>query len=318
MNHEPDKPLAASQLVETLVAGAAALPEELRRRHAAYLAAMQADDGGFPGRRGASDCYYTAFGLAGLMLLGELTPERADRAARFLAARLAGPLGGVDFVAAVVAGATVEAAGAADPFASAGIDRAAALRAAVEPLRRGDGGYAKTPRGAASSTYQTFLTVVACQVAGLPADEPARIVEMIRSRQRGDGGFVELDAMRRSGTNPTAAAVGLLAILGALDETTTARAARFLDSMQTAQGGLRANTQIPIADLLSTFTGAAALGALGAAGAIDAPRARRFAAALECPSGGFRGGPWDEQADVEYTFYGLGALALFGPGDSAP
>ena len=50
-------------------------------RHAAYLASKQLDSGGFPDREGEPDLYYTAFGLRGLALLGELTAAGALRAA---------------------------------------------------------------------------------------------------------------------------------------------------------------------------------------------------------------------------------------------
>jgi geranylgeranyl transferase type-2 subunit beta len=80
--------------------------------------------------------------------------------------------------------------------------------------------------------------------------------------------------------------------------------------MQTAEGGLRANARIPVADLLSTFTGLVALAALDSPAAVDRAAARRFVLALQQPAGGFHAGAWDQVADVEYTFYGLGAMAL--------
>jgi geranylgeranyl transferase type-2 subunit beta len=80
--------------------------------------------------------------------------------------------------------------------------------------------------------------------------------------------------------------------------------------MQTDEGGLRANTRIPIADLLSTFTGMLTLADLGSFDMIDRAAARRYVDALELDGGGFRGAEWDPAHDVEYTFYGLGALAL--------
>jgi geranylgeranyl transferase type-2 subunit beta len=73
---------------------------------------------------------------------------------------------------------------------------------------------------------------------------------------------------------------------------------------------LRANTRIPLADLLSTFTGLLTLIDLDGASEIDVEACGRYAQALEQPEGGFRGGLWDEASDVEYTFYGLGTLAL--------
>jgi geranylgeranyl transferase type-2 subunit beta len=147
-------------------------------------------------------------------------------------------------------------------------------------------------------------------MVGAPLEDASRMIHLIRSRQREDGGFVEIDPMRHSGTNPTAAAVGLLQMLGGLDGPTRAAARRFLAAMQTQEGGLRANTRIPLADLLSTFTGLVALDQLGAASAIDTAAALRFVKSLEQPHGGFRAGAWDDAVDVEYTFYGLGALAV--------
>jgi geranylgeranyl transferase type-2 subunit beta len=80
--------------------------------------------------------------------------------------------------------------------------------------------------------------------------------------------------------------------------------------MQGVEGGFRANTRIPLADLLSTFTGLAALDDLEALTSVDLAAVRRYVAALEMPEGGFRAGAWDDRADVEYNSYGLGALAL--------
>ena len=83
--------------------------------------------------------------------------------------------------------------------------------------------------------------------------------------------------------------------------------------MQSDEGGLRANTRIPIADGLSTFTGVLTLQDLDANNEIDTAAARRFAQSLESEEGGFYGASWDQARDVEYTFYGLGACALMQP-----
>ena len=147
-------------------------------------------------------------------------------------------------------------------------------------------------------------------MVGLAPDDPIATAALVRSRQRVDGGFVEIGPMRHSGTNPTAAAVGMLKMLDAIDEPTRAAAVSFLAGMQTEEGGLRANTRIPVADLLSTFTGLVALADLGGLSAIDSAAALRFVKSLERPDGGFRAGVWDDTVDVEYTFYGLGAWAL--------
>src|SRR5262249_15967981 len=88
----------------------------------------------------------------------------------------------------------------------------------------------------------------------------------------------------------------------------------FLAGMPSMEGGLRANPNIPLADLLSTFTGTWTLYQLGALDRLENPRAALgYSLTLEARSGGFRGGLWDDRSDVEYTFYGLGVVALLTP-----
>ncbi|MGQ9576023.1 MAG: prenyltransferase/squalene oxidase repeat-containing protein [Thermoguttaceae bacterium] len=293
-----------------LAAGAARLPEALRRRHRGYLAAAQRPDGGFAGREGPSDLYYTGFALRGLALLDGLTPQIASRAADFLKGRLGSVLSGIELVSLAFGAVLVEGASGIDVFAAAGLDRQQAVARCLAPLEHEDGTYAKTPSSRHSSTYQTFLAVACKQLLGIPIQKPARLATAILQRQRPDGGFAELDGLPAGATSPTAAAVGLLRLLAALDEPVRAAAARFLAAMQGVEGGLRANTRIPLADLLSTFAGLVGLDDLGAFEAVDLAALRGFASSLELPNGGFRAGAWDDRADVEYTFYGLGTLAL--------
>ena len=162
----------------------------------------------------------------------------------------------------------------------------------------------------ASSTYHSFLVLLSQQLIKRPLPNPEKLVEFLYSQQADEGGFLEIRASKRAGTNPTAAAIAALRILEALDEQTRGRTADFLSQMQTDEGGLRANTRIPIADLLSTFTGLLTLGDLDALEMIDDMAALRYARSLQQPCGGFLGAAWDEQVDVEYTFYGIGSCAL--------
>lgn len=216
----------------------------------------------------------------------------------------------VDFLSLIYGAALLNLAAGSDVFAGSAVGWQQNIAKSLEGFRRDDGGYAKTDEGAASSMYHTFLVVLSQQLIGQPIVQPDRIVDFVRSRQRDDGGFVEMPQMKRSGTNPTAAAIGLLRILDALDGNTRESTLDFLCEMQTDEGGLRANTRIPIADLLSTFTGCLTLADLGALDEIDVPAVRRYAKQLEQPDGGFLGAVWDHVADVEYTFYGLGTIAL--------
>lgn len=298
-----------------LAAGAMQFPEEFRQRHAKYLAEQQRDDGGFAGRQGQSDLYYTGFAVRGLTLLGTLTEETAQRTAGFLQAKLAEEQTPVDFLSLVFSAVFLEVSYGLDVFGRARLNPADAVQERLAPLRRDDGGYAKTSRSGRSSTYQTFLSVASLQLVGAEPECPDDVKELVRSRRRPDGGYVELDAITRSGTNPTAAAVGLLHLLegeepsllhGANGEATS----RFLAAMQSGDGGLRANTLIPMSDLLSTCTGLIALADLNGLDIVDLKAARRYVDAMEVRTGGFRGGSWDSEIDTEYTFYGLATRAL--------
>ncbi len=299
-----------AQMTLRLSAGATRFSEAFRQRHTVFLMAAQNPDGGFSGREGPSDLYYTGFALRGLALLGRLDGEVACRSGEFLARHIDQPLPPVDFLSLVLSAALLETVAGFDIYAQTGCDGAAALGENLERFRRPDGGYAKTARSGTSSTYHTFLAAACLELLGMEIPDPGQMVALIRSRQRSDGGFVEQEGLAYSGTNPTAAAVGLLSLLGVLDDATRSQTASFLSAMQTLEGGLRANTRISVADLLSTFTGMTALVDLEAFSVIDAAAARRYVASLEATDGGFRGAVWDDQADAEYTFYGLGALAL--------
>lgn len=303
-------PSYLENLTLRLAVGANRLDEKVRARHAEFVKRAQNEDGGFSGRQGGSDLYYTGFGLRGLALLGELDGEPAQRAAKYLRGRLGGQAAIVDFFSLLYGAGLLNTAAGIDVFAEAAGDWRSAIAALFESFRRPDGGYAKTEEGQSSSTYYSFLVVLSYELIGRPIADPQRLVDFVRSRQREDGGFVEIGPMKRSGTNPTAAAIGTLKILGALDEATRQTTIDFLSEAQSDEGGLLANTRIPIADILSTFTGTLTLGDLNALDAIDTSAARRYVESMQLSDGGFVGGSWDQGTDVEYTFYGLAGLAL--------
>ena len=87
---------------------------------------------------------------------------------------------------------------------------------------------------------------------------------------------------------------------------------RFCKRSAPLEGGFQANTRIPFADGLSTFTGVLTAQDLGLDGLLDGRGIDGFIRRLELPSGGFKGAEWDQLADVEYTFYALGTLGLLG------
>jgi len=297
-------------LVERLSDGLARLPADVCGRHTSYLRSMQSADGGFPGREGGSDLYYTAFGLRSLAVLGALTPEICERAAPFLRHCLTQQTSVVDFFSLLYACLLVQTSGGPDILAGSPPDWPDRVAATLESFRTADGGYAKATGSASGSTYHTFLVGLCYQLLGRELPQPAAVLSFIRSRQREDGGFVELAPMRRSGTNPTAAAIGVLQLVDALSPEVRQSVADLLADLPSEEGGFRANGRAPLADLLSTFTGLWTLAQLDALDRVDTAAALEFAQSLELPDGGFRGGLWDNSTDVEYTFYGLGVLAL--------
>jgi geranylgeranyl transferase type-2 subunit beta len=298
------------RLTTRLGDGAARLPEATRVRHATYLRAGQQNDGGWTGREGDSDLYYTGFALRGLALLDALTPEIGTRAANLLRAALKQQTSVVDFYSFLYACLMVQTSGGPDVLADSPPDWPDRVAATLETFRTPDGGYNKSPGANSGSTYHTFLVGLCYQLLNRDFPDIGALARFVLSRRREDGGFVEVAPMRRSGTNPTAAAIGLLQMTGALTDEVRATTATFLADTVSDEGGLRANGRVPLADLLSTFTGLWSLSELGALDRIDVAVAGRYAQAVERPEGGFHGGVWDSGHDVEYTFYGLGTMAL--------
>ena len=300
-------------LAERLTAGLATLDEARRERHAAFFRSQQKPDGGYRGREGDADLYYTGFAVRGLAILGRFHGADADRLAGFLRTHDVNRLDVIDLLSWLYSALVVQATTGDDLLGDRRDDWAAQTVGRLEQLRRSDGGYAKSHEGALGSTYHSFLVALVYEMLGQTVPNPNLLTQFLYDQQRDDGGFVELAPMKRSGTNPTAAATALLATLNALDDELRDDAASFLATVWTNEGGFAANTRIPFADGLSTFTALLTATDLGRGELVRSDAVRRFITSeLEFPTGGFRGAGWDDQADVEYSFYGLGVLGLIG------
>ena len=306
-----------------LATGLGNLPEETRELHGGYFLRAQKDDGGFGGRMGGSDLYYTSFALRGLSILGLLYGEVAEKAADFLRGQLSGRQTIVDFFSLFYAANLLKVSAGIDIFQDSDPAWRDNIADCLHTLRREDGGYAKAPEGHAGSTYHTFLVVLVLELLEKETPDPKSVVEFLESRRDPEGGWREIRASKRAGTNPSAAAVATLNILRQHDQElpkmehdTKELTLDFLCEMQTDEGGLRANTRIPIADLLSSFTGGLTLLDLDSFDELDVPLLRKFVDSLQLPEGGFQAAAWDDAHDVEYSFYGLGCLALLNLGQS--
>jgi len=302
-----------TRLTLRLATGVEGLDGEERHRVASFFRSRQDSSGGFTGRQGGADMYYTSFAVRGLGLLGELDVPGLET---YLVQKIEESWESSFFCTEMISlffavhlwegysGRTLLGDGVLNSF---------------ERFRRQDGGYASSEKAAFSSTYHTFLVFGLMEhlAPDFPINEE-KLYQFLQKRQRSDGGFVELEPLKHSGTNPTAAGLGLLACLrnrvvsipiAPLRE----NALRYLKGCQTSDGGFQANKRIPAADLLSTFTALSILYEEGCEDQIDLAGAKNFVQTLkrETSNGlGYVGGPWDNEPDVEYTFYGLAAECL--------
>ena len=282
----------------------------VRDLHANWLRAQQREDGGFAGREGESDPYYTSFALRALWILGALNEEIGQKAGVFLRGRMSAKESIIDLISLIFAAAICEMSVGEVVVSDDDDQWRKNIASLLESLRTADGGFAKTPEGRAGSTYQTFLSVLCSELIEIPPERENEILQFIDRQSHSEGGYLEIRAAKRAGVNPTAAAIGTLKTLGKLDPNTQVATIDFLAEMQSDEGGLSANTRIPFADLLSTCTGLITLTDLGAADRIDIGEIRRYASSMQSPEGGFVGFALDQTADVEYSFYGLATLAL--------
>jgi geranylgeranyl transferase type-2 subunit beta len=293
-----------------LAIGASQIDGEVRDRHASWLMAQQRPDGGFAGREGESDPYYTAFALRALWILDALDQSIGDRAATFLRSRLTAKESIIDMISLIFGAAICELAVGSIVIGDDDLVWRQNIANLLGTLRTEDGGFAKTPEGRAGSTYQTFLSMLCHELIEIEPAEPQRLIEFVASQAHPEGGYLEIRAAKRAGVNPTAAAIGTLKTLDELQRDDHADTIEFLGEMQSEEGGLSANTRIPFADLLSTCTGLITLTDLNAVNKIDVPSAQRYAMSMQSPGGGFIGFALDQTADVEYSFYGVATLAL--------
>jgi geranylgeranyl transferase type-2 subunit beta len=264
-----------------------------------HVLACRRPDGGFPGRRGDSDLYYTEFALRTLVLLDAPT-EALAAAVPFLAAH-ASPDELTDVFSLLNSRRLLAARGVRLSVAEG------ACRDEIISRRVRSGGYGRLTAGGATA-YATFLVALSLELLGDKLPAPAPAVGAIAALQNPDGGFAQ-EADGASQTNSTAAAVAFLTLADALDPDVGARARDYLLAQQDSSGGFVSRPGAP-ADLLSTFTALTTLLFLEGAARVDLAGVARFTRACAGPAGGFGAHPGDAEIDVEYTYYGVATLAL--------
>ena len=259
-------------------------------------------DGGFQDRTGASDLYYTVFGLDGLTALQEDLPiEPGAYLERF------GDGGGLDFVHAACLARGWAALGRRPDDA-----RADRLAARIESCRSADGGYATLPDASSGSAYGAFLALGAYQDLGRPLPDPEGVLRSLDGLRAGDGGYGNHPGVPSGMTPATAAAV---LVMRQLDRQPAREVGMWLLDRCHPRGGFFAATATPVPDLLSTATALHALSAMQVPLAALAEPCLDFVDSLWTNRGGFFGTWADDAADCEYTYYALlslGHLSLVG------
>lgn len=269
---------------------------ESRDLVAAFLRSALTADGGFADRGGATDLYYTVFGLEGLIALQEPLPS--DQVAAYLRRFRDGA--GLDFVHL---SCLVRAWAAIDPdMTRAPVER---LLARLAEYRSADGAFAPTPQAQSGSVYASYLALGAYQDlrAGLPDAE--RLADVVAASRAADGGYGNHAGDAHGLTTTTAAAVLLLHEMEVPPER---HLGMWLLDRCHGGGGFFASPAAPIPDLLSTATALHALAALHVPLAGVLEPCLDFVDSLWTGRGGFYGSWADDALDVEYTYYGLLAL----------
>lgn len=306
-----------SDLTNRLMVGLRQLPDRFRWHQLEYILHTQNPDGGFSGRQGESDLYYTSFALRSADLLADAGSEGLwHRAAGWLRQRAAAVVDVVECFSALHIKHLAERQGCQVWCQCGGEDVMRGMENVLQESLTPQGGYARSAGGDAS-VYHTFLAALCYQLLGRSVPGAEAAAGFVRSRQCADGGFVEVAGAQapvgtRGGINPTAAAVAVLGMLDSLDEGLARKASEFISRMQRTDGGFGAHPGAPVSDLMSTFTALATLAETGQIRRLKLGAAARFVKYLVVPAGGFRGSRMDGKADLEYTYYGLGALGLLG------
>lgn len=288
------------QLDDWLKNGWRTLAPALRASLRTAIVPFAEADGGYRGRQGPSDRYYTDFAVR-LLDLSDAPKRDFERVAAYLRECPSD----ADLVhlfchlnaARLLRKREIEVPGPAD------------TRRVLDAQRTPRGAFAH-PGGTEPSAYLTFLAALIREMTGEALPEHGKAVAALRRLRKADGGFCDQPGEAPAQASTTAAAIAALGLLGAVDAQETAQAALFLAGLQTPDGGIRAHREAPEADLLSTFTTLVCLAGLRALDLVHLAPIGRFVLALRTAEGGFRGSAADPEYDVEYTYYGVGSLCL--------
>ena len=261
------------------------------------------DDGGFAGRDGRSDLYYTVFGLEASIALDARIAY--DRVAGYLDGFQAGQTLDLVHLACLVRCRANMADRGGKP-----IDRVTrdAMTARLMYFQSGDGGFSNAAGAERGHVYGGFLALGVCQDLQIDALDPERMLASVHSLAMPDGGYSNEPTMNASATAATAAAI---TILHYLQRPIPESAVQWLGARAAPSGGFAAlplPIDLAVSDLLSTATALHTLALLGVPLKIVREANLDYLDGLWNTHGGFRGHEADDVLDCEYTYYGLMTL----------
>jgi prenyltransferase beta subunit len=297
-----------NQLLDALLLqGTQGLSSRLRDRVADYVVSKRLADGGYPGRAGSSDLYYTDFALR---ILSQTRAEEVRRPATCSYARWSSDIADIPECLNRISIASL---------CDVPMPRMAST--CLDRHRLSSGCFSRSASLPVPSSYCTFLGAMCEDMLGITHQVSKDSIETILRVQQPDGGFTDIGSDADPQTNATSAAISYLlrAVLfesplsgdcgpelnGSMD-----RAVAYLLHMQASDGGFRAHSKAMYPDLLSTFTALATLMAMDRVRQVDLKKHVRFVGLLADAGGGFRSCAVDTEPDIEYTYYGLNCLSI--------
>jgi len=291
-----------------------------------YLLSQVNADGGFRGRSGESDLYYSLFGLGALLATGVGFSSRKANA--YLTSFASGD--SLDFVHLIclircrciirallrapfgprLLASRMKGAGMALStfLGGKGGSQAGdpAILRSVEEYRSRDGGYSHTMKNAEQGTiYAAFLAYLAYTDAGRKVPNETGLITSVSRLKLDDGSFANAPDVESGSTTSTAAALVLQAEITSRPNSDSCDQ---LFSRISPSGGFLGSGRAPGSDLLSTATALYALKRAGRGLGEQIEATRNFVEGLWNGDGGFSGSAWDDRSDCEYTFYALLAL----------
>ena len=284
-----------------IATGASLMKPAFRQLQRDFVLQKQQPDGGFGGRQGESDVYYSDFAVRVLDLLEPRCPA-LEAVSRSLAALPDEPRSITEcFNRLNLRRLLVRQGFTADV-------KAWTLQDVLDRGVLAGGGWGDLATGRLSA-YDTFLALLCRGMLESPdvADETAAAAHALQQLACADGGYAQTLGMHRGQTCATAA---VAAVLMMAEKPVPEVAVRFLAAMQAQDGGLRAHADAACGDLLSAFTGFLTLLQLGVPQAVDLRALGRFLRTTARHGGGFGATVEDYAADVEYTYYGTALVSV--------